>query len=178
MTCSGMFYSRRIGRQPQLNDGAPGSATTTEILGAAKLTGRLSGGLNLGLLEALTTPEYNDDGSTSEPRTNYLATRLIQENRDGTSAVGLMATAVNRKLDAWTAPYLRSDAYAGGIDFRHRSADRKYELKAYVAGQLRARQRQRHGFHTALEHPQLPAPREWPLLRLHAHVAQRATRRR
>jgi hypothetical protein len=149
MTCSGLFYSRRIGRQPQLTDAVPGSATTTEIIGAAKLTGRLSGGLNMGFLEAATTPEYNHDGSTSEPRTNYLATRLIQENRDGTSAVGLMATAVNRSLDTWTAPYLRSDAYTGGVDYRYRTADRKYELKAYVAGSYVA------GSDSAMDYTQL-----------------------
>ena len=39
----GLFYSRRIGRSPQLNNryGGTGSSSFTPILGATKLTGRL-----------------------------------------------------------------------------------------------------------------------------------------
>src|SRR5215831_7188001 len=55
-TGEGLFYSRRIGRAPQLSDfyGDASSPTATTILGAAKLTGRSSGGLTVGALDAVT----------------------------------------------------------------------------------------------------------------------------
>jgi hypothetical protein len=57
------FYSRRIGRPPQLNgyvsDAAEFANTpdNTTILGAAKITGRTSAGYTLGLLDAVTDRE-------------------------------------------------------------------------------------------------------------------------
>src|SRR5205814_3299965 len=51
----GLFYSRRIGRSPHLSFyGDAGSSTATTIYGAAKLTGRLPGGQNVGVLDAIT----------------------------------------------------------------------------------------------------------------------------
>lgn len=58
VNCSGegLFYSRRIGRSPSLRNsyGDAGSPTATPIAFAAKLTGRLSHGLSIGILDALT----------------------------------------------------------------------------------------------------------------------------
>src|SRR5688572_33497721 len=59
--CTGMFYSRRIGRAPQ---GGPELATdeysqqpdSATIIGAGKLTGRI-GGFSLGALTAVTARE-------------------------------------------------------------------------------------------------------------------------
>ena len=55
-TGEGLFYSRRIGRSPQLAGvyGDAASAAATKILGAAKVTGRLPGGFSLGVLDAVT----------------------------------------------------------------------------------------------------------------------------
>ena len=55
-TGEGLFYSRRIGRSPQLAGtyGDESSPTATRILGAAKVTGRLPGGFSLGVLDAVT----------------------------------------------------------------------------------------------------------------------------
>ena len=55
-TGEGLFYSRRIGRSPQLTDvyGDATSPAATKILGAAKVTGRLPGGFSLGVLDAVT----------------------------------------------------------------------------------------------------------------------------
>src|SRR5580765_5276045 len=55
----GLFYSRRIGRAPQLAPmfGDASSPTSTTILGAAKLTGRTAGGLTVGALDAVTRRE-------------------------------------------------------------------------------------------------------------------------
>ena len=132
--CSGLFYSRRIGRQPQLSDGSDASASVTSIIGAAKITGRTSGGLQVGVLDAYTAKEQNSDGNTSEPPTNYFVGRLIQEYRDGQTGIGVMATATNRQNDSFTSNALNSAGYSGGLDFRHQFDDRHYELAGYAVG--------------------------------------------
>ncbi|HEU4632310.1 MAG TPA: DUF5916 domain-containing protein [Gemmatimonadaceae bacterium] len=137
--CTGLFYSRRIGRAPQLSGryGDERSATATTILGAGKLTGRLGNGLSVGLLEAVTGEEMGTERRAIEPRTNYAVGRLRQDLRGGRSDVGLMLTAVNRSLDASAEPFLRREAYAAGLDARHRfGRDDNYELSATLTGSL------------------------------------------
>lgn len=136
--CTGLFYSRRIGRSPQLGFAYadPGNATASRVLGAAKLSGRLANGLNIGVLNAQTGRETGSLGRTIEPPTNYAVVRLLQDLREGQSGLGLMVTAVNRSLDEHTRDFLRREAYTGGIDLRHRFLDRRYELHAYAAGSL------------------------------------------
>ncbi len=125
-----LFYSRRVGRGPQLSGTYydQDNATNSTILGAAKLTGRTAGGLSVGFLNAMTERELGSQGRTIEPRTNYLATRLQQDLRGGNSGVGLMVTATNRSLDDDTEDYLRSSAYAVGIDARHRFFKNNYQV--------------------------------------------------
>lgn len=125
-----LFYSRRIGRAPQLgglyyDQDNPSNST---ILGAAKLTGRTAGGLNVGFLNALSDRETGAGGRTIEPRTNTLVTRLQQDLRGGNSGVGMMLTATNRALDDDSRAYLRQDAYAVGIDARHRFWGNNFQL--------------------------------------------------
>ena len=136
--CTGLFYSRRVGRSPQLADvyGDETSPTNTTILGAAKVGGRLGRGLSVGLLDAITQREQGALGATIEPRTNYGVARLQQSLFGGDGDIGAMVTATNRDLDDQTSPYLRSGAYTGGIDFRKRFFDKRYELTAYVAGSI------------------------------------------
>ena len=120
-----IFYSRRIGRPPQgPAEGEfvdrPGSST---ILGAAKLTGKTRNGWSVGLLEAVTQRERAEsvtaDLSTRpvvEPFTNYLVGRLEREiGRRG--AVGVLGTAVNRRMDSGTlTDLLPAHAYVLGAD--------------------------------------------------------------
>ena len=136
--CTGLFYSRRVGRSPQLAGlyGDASSPTNTTILSAAKVGGRLSRGLSVGLLDALTQREQGALGATIEPRTNYSVARLQQSLFGGSGDIGTMITAVNRDLDSQSSPYLRSGAYTGGIDVRKRFFDKRYELTGYVAGSL------------------------------------------
>ncbi|MEO5579166.1 MAG: DUF5916 domain-containing protein, partial [Gemmatimonadaceae bacterium] len=133
--CRGLFYSRRIGRSPQLSGlyGDETSATNTTILGASKLTGRLGKGLSVGFLDAVTQREFGAEDRTIEPRTNYAVGRLQQDLRDGQTGIGVMLTGVNRALDENTDPFLRSSAYTGGLDFRHRFLDKRFEIRAYAA---------------------------------------------
>ncbi len=133
--CSGLFYSRRIGRAPQLSDTYTGDENPeqTTILGAGKLTGRLASGASIGVLDAVTSREQGPGQATIEPRTNYFVGRLQQDFRDGASSIGAMVTSVRRNLDQFSAPYLRNDALAGGIDFRNQFLNRRYSVSGYVA---------------------------------------------
>jgi hypothetical protein len=136
--CTGLFYSRRIGRSPQLGGlyGDQTSPTNTTILGASKITGRLGKGLSVGFLDAVTQREVGALDRTIEPQTNYAVARLQQSSSDGQTDFGGMLTGVNRSLDANTDSYLRRAAYTGGLDLRHRFLDKRYELAANLSGSL------------------------------------------
>ena len=119
------FYSRRIGRAPQGGAAAPflDRPASTTILGAAKLTGRTSGGWTLGLLEAVTGREHArlSDGLSRErlevePLTSYLVGRA-QRELGRRAALGVLGTAVVRDLDAPAlARLLASRAFVAGVD--------------------------------------------------------------
>ena len=136
-TGEGLFYSRRIGRPPQLGGDYVTADTPsfTPIAGATKLTGRTAGGLSIGVLDALTervTSQAGPDRVTLEPPTNYAVVRSRQEWREGESNVGFIGTAVNRSLDSWSDTYLRREAYVGGVDFYHRFPGKRYQLSGQV----------------------------------------------
>ncbi|HXI22080.1 MAG TPA: DUF5916 domain-containing protein, partial [Gemmatimonadales bacterium] len=130
----GLFYSRRIGRAPELGDqyGDASSPTATRILGATKITGRLPGGFGLGVLDAVTQHETGAGGATIEPTTNYAVIRATQDYHGGDGSVGLMLTGVNRSLDQWSRPLLHRNAYVGAVDFRQRLFRRAYEVSGSV----------------------------------------------
>jgi Domain of unknown function (DUF5916)/Carbohydrate family 9 binding domain-like len=134
--CTGLFYSRRIGRSPQLSGlyGDESSPTNTTIIGAAKVTGRIGRGTSVGLLDALTQREVGVQNQTIEPQTNYAVARVQQSSDDGQTDFGAMLTGVNRSLDSNTDSYLRRSAYTGGLDLRRRFLDKKYELAANLSG--------------------------------------------
>ncbi len=120
------FYSRRIGRAPQLDLGAhdyadaPGATT---ILGAAKLSGRI-GRTDLGLLAAVTAREQArlalDDTRADqlvEPGAGYTVLRLKRARDDGRSGLGAMLTGVRRELDdPLAAAGLTRSAQSAGLD--------------------------------------------------------------
>ena len=126
----GLYYSRRIGRTPQLagiyGDTVPLQPTT--IFGAAKLIGRFPRGLTLGVLDAATQRATSPGDTTFEPATNFALVRASQDLRQGNSTIGAILTAVNRNLDSWSSPYLASSAYVGAVDFKHRFLQNKYEI--------------------------------------------------
>ena len=141
-----VFYSRRIGRAPQVlvPDDARFDDTppATTLLGAAKLSGKTPGGWSLGLFDAVTGRErasfVNEDGArgamTVEPLTNYAMARAVRDFRGGASALGGAFTATTRRLDEGTAPLLRDGAYVGGADARHRLGGNDYQIDAAVRG--------------------------------------------
>src|SRR3989454_305287 len=130
----GLVYSRRIGRAPELA-GTYSDTTSpafTRILGAGKLTGRLPGGMTIGVLDAVTQHVTGVGGVTIEPTTNYRVVRLRQDPRRGETSVGGHGTAVNRDNDSCTSPYLRRRAYVGATDFRHRFPGGVFEIAGSV----------------------------------------------
>ena len=124
-----LFYSRRIGRRPQvepdLNDNWHADIpTNTNIIGAAKLTGKTQDGLSVGFVEALTAEEMAEiDTSggrmfkTVEPLTNYFVGRVQKDYKEGNTIVGGIITGTNRNLDDDLDEYLHKAAYSGGLDF-------------------------------------------------------------
>jgi hypothetical protein len=105
-TYPSLYYSRRIGRAPQL---APAgefvdSPESTAILGAGKLTGRTASGWNVAFLDALTGREFAKVANGTErtraeiePLTNYIAARASRDfGRRGSA--GFLATSVIRDL--------------------------------------------------------------------------------
>jgi hypothetical protein len=132
---SRLFYSRRIGRAPQLaglvSDPTADIPASTPILGAAKLTGRLAHGTSLGTLFAVTGREAIGP-ILIEPQTEYGVFRASQDFREGESGLGAIFTVVNRQLDAPSAQRLRREALNGGVDVRHRFASGRYSVSAAV----------------------------------------------
>ncbi len=141
-----LFYSRRVGRSP--HGRAPSDTDFSQIpdnatiLGAAKLSGRTSGGLSVGALAAVTGNEFGDalfdDGSRSEflvePRSEYGVFSLAQDFNGGTTQIRGITTAMRRELPSDGAfDWLPSSAYTAGGRFEHQWADRMYSIYAFVA---------------------------------------------
>jgi hypothetical protein len=138
---AGYFYSRRIGAAPHLSPEGDFFSTpkSTSILGAAKLTGRLNSGLNVGLLAAYTQREHasvyaSETGGfkrmSVEPPTYYGVARLQQEFGSSGSTGGVIVTGVERDLDdgGELSELLRTRAITGGTDWNLKFLDNKYEL--------------------------------------------------
>ncbi|HET6764724.1 MAG TPA: DUF5916 domain-containing protein, partial [Longimicrobiaceae bacterium] len=140
-----LFYSRRIGRHPQ--GSLPGDAEFTHmpeastILGAAKLTGRLAGGWQLGVLDAATRAAQGDaviDGDVVtrevEPFTNYFVGRVKRNARAGNLTVGGIFTSVGRRFnDDVLRTRLASHAEAAGLDWRVQWKKQTYSLMGNFA---------------------------------------------
>lgn len=142
-----LFYTRRIGRSPHFSaywgdysDGYITEPSSTRILGAAKLSGKTSNGLSIGIMDAVTAEETAEiryeDGSkydqVIEPITNYFVNRIQKDFREGRTTIGGIITAVNRKIETEDEHlnWLHTDAYSGGIDFTHLFMDNSYILIA------------------------------------------------
>lgn len=133
--CSGLFYSRRIGRAPQLGGvyADPSNPTASAIMSAGKVTGRLANDVTVGALDAVTQRETSTGGRTIEPQTNYFVGRAQREFDHGGSSVGFMITDVHRDMDQFTAPYLRGNASVGGVDGRYQFGGGNFELRGNAA---------------------------------------------
>jgi hypothetical protein len=141
-----LFYSRRIGRAPQVYPDTAGFCSlpaSTTILGAFKLSGKTRSGWSVGAMEAITSrekasiydPETGAYGSQiAEPLTNYSAFRLSKDYRQGATVIGAMFTAVNRNLEGEAESLLHRSAYSGGFDLYHSWNDRQYYFSMKLVG--------------------------------------------
>jgi hypothetical protein len=138
-----LFFSRRIGRSPQVSPETPGGAfvdqpQNTTILGAAKFSGKTKNGWSIGILESMTSKEFTEidnngeiSESLAEPFTNYFISRVQKDFNEKNTFFGGIFTATNRALTPEVSE-LRKAAYSGGLDFKHQWKDRAYFLDANI----------------------------------------------
>jgi hypothetical protein len=142
-----LFYTRRIGRAPQGEADDRGGYVepigNTTILGAAKVSGKTTGGWTVGLMTAATQNERAEvidslgarHFDVVEPQSNYFVGRLARDFRGGQSQAGLFATGVIRNLpDDGNLSFLHGEAFTGGVNWRHRFLNQRYSLSGWVAG--------------------------------------------
>ena len=138
-----LFFSRRIGRSPQVNlettdEAFVNQPQNTTILGAAKFSGKTKNGWSIGVLESMTSKEFTEistNGNTSEslaePFTNYLVGRVQKDFNKKNTFFGGMFTATNRFITPEVSE-LRKSAYSGGIDFTHQWKNRANFMEANI----------------------------------------------
>ncbi|MCP4290523.1 MAG: carbohydrate binding family 9 domain-containing protein [bacterium] len=139
-----MFYSRRVGRAPQLGinsdyDYADIPQFTT-ILGAAKVSGKI-GTTSIGGMTALTAREkaHLQNGGQQfdqvvEPLSNYSVIRAKTTRDEGLKGLGVMVTHTARDLDDPNSQaQLDRRALTGGIDgWINLDEDGVWSLKGYL----------------------------------------------
>ena len=149
------FYSRRIGRAPHdavLRDPALAGRSVvalpavSDVLGAAKLTGRTRDGWSVGALGAVAdhaSATVDGVGAVlAEPRTAFGVLRVARDFLAGRAALGAILTVTDRfGLDTTravarpVAALLARDAEVAGVDARARfgGAGETYEASGFVA---------------------------------------------
>ena len=140
------FYSRRIGRAPQgsltQNDYARVS-DGTRILGAAKITGRVGDGWNVGMIQSVTGRSNADiqlNGTQSEievePLAYYGIYRGQRELNDGRQAIGFLSTATARSFgDDRLRDQINASALAFAVDgYTFIGKNKDYVLTGFVGG--------------------------------------------
>ena len=150
--CTGLFYTRRIGRRPQLEaetpeNGFAAAPVNTTILGATKITGRI-GGFSVGVLNALTSEESAQvaDGrrntSAVRPFAGYgrtpcekFADRRRLASCDGT----------NRRLGGASSPLRTGGAACAMLGQDWRRAKNSYAIAGYWARTIAARAAMQRG---------------------------------
>lgn len=144
-----MFYTRRIGRSPQLFPGGRyvDMPDNTAIAAAGKITGRVAGNYTVGILNAFTRreqadvilvdPESGDQEHVVrevEPATNYFVGRLRRELRGGATSIGGILTSVDRFTDDSLAEArLPNGARGLGLDWFHSWKNRTYSFMGQYA---------------------------------------------
>ena len=144
-----MFYTRRIGRSPQLFPSGtyvdqPENAT---ILGAGKITGRTKSNYLLGILDAVTRREraavitvdpvtgaQSRSDAEVEPLSNYFVGRARKEFQGGAQSFGGILTSVDRfTSDSLADARLPSAARSLGFDWFTSWKNREYSFMGQYA---------------------------------------------
>ncbi|EAR02251.1 hypothetical protein FB2170_03170 [Maribacter sp. HTCC2170] len=139
-----LFYSRRIGRSPHgYPDTVDGEYVdqpeNTNIIGAAKFSGKTKDGWSIGVLESVTAKKYatvDNNGQRRkevvEPLTNYFVGRLQKDFNNRNSYIGGIFTATNRNNLTEGLDFLHKSAFTGGLDFKHQWNERDW----YIGGNV------------------------------------------
>lgn len=143
----GLFYSRRIGRSPQVWSDIdydyidrPGE---TRILGAAKLTGKINETWSIGAVSSVTERTYGTlelDGNQLkeeiEPLTHYGVLRTQKQFNNSKQGLGVIFTSVNRDVsDPFIKSELVNQAYTFGTDgWTFLDEDETYVITGSVIG--------------------------------------------
>ncbi len=140
-----IFYSRRIGRMPQRqveNYDFINMPAGTRILGAAKLTGKVFDGWNIGVIEALTRREYADVDTNGiryrtevEPLSLYSIARLQRDFNEGRQGIGAFVGQTQRFFnDDVLRSSVNKNAFIGGIDgWTSFDNQKEYMLAGWIA---------------------------------------------
>ena len=133
----GLFYSRRVGRAPTGSVDLRGGrlldkSTATDIIGAAKLTGRTQRGTTIGLMSAVTAQEFAVVADSAavrhrdliEHRATYHVFRLKQDVMKS-SSIGLIVTNAARSGG--------HPATSGGADWDLNFLNKMYSASGQVA---------------------------------------------
>jgi len=135
-----LFYSRRIGRNPHAYPSLgeyeyANVPTYTNIIGAAKLTGKTKNGLSVGFIESVTAEVKaridsagQDLTQIIEPLTNYSLARVQKDFNKGNTIIGGAVTNTIRGLDGTGMDYLHKNATTAGIDFEQYFKEKNYTL--------------------------------------------------
>ena len=167
--CTGMFYSRRIGRAPQ---GAPELADDeyskqpdcgddhrrrqADRPRRRLLARRADRGDRARRRRDRGSTHVGRREQTVEPMTGYTVLRARKEFANQ-SSLGFMATSTNRQIDAATS--LPADnAYAGGLDYDWRLSP-MYSISGYVATSSHQGQHRRDHAAAGEQRARLPAAR-------------------
>ncbi|MBU0529349.1 hypothetical protein KKF86_06290, partial [bacterium] len=122
------FYSRRIGKYPSYGEDVEGDwikvPSATSILGATKLSGKITDTWSVGAFSALTRREFAEvqiDGDDSEvevePLTSYNLFRTLKEFHQGRQGLGMIMTCVERNFeDEYLRNILSDQSTVLGID--------------------------------------------------------------
>ncbi|HLN20573.1 MAG TPA: DUF5916 domain-containing protein [Bacteroidales bacterium] len=137
-----LFYSRRIGHNPQYNPVLqPGeyvlTPDNTSILSAVKVTGKNANGMSIGIMQSVTRKENAEISTASgpsryqtvEPLTSYSVFRLQQDFNKANTILGGIITGTNRSLAENHLSFLPRSVYTGGLDFLHMWKGKTYYLR-------------------------------------------------
>jgi hypothetical protein len=125
-----IFYSRRIGRNPQRPQFSlpyydyANLPNGTKILGAGKISGRIGDDWKIGMIHSLTNKEMTQIDSAGhrsrqemEPQSYYGVFRAQRDFEKGQQGVGLLATYTNRMFDSpILEDYINSNALVTAVD--------------------------------------------------------------
>lgn len=136
------FYSRRIGAVTAVpvSGAYVDRPDQANILGAVKLTGRLPGGLSIGLLGSVSDDERARTADVSgqigsvgvAPLTSFGVMRLQQQFGASASTAGLILTHVRRSLDGNLGRFLPRQAITGSADWNLRFRGGEYSIRGDV----------------------------------------------